>query len=116
MAGLVHKSLVKQGLKFHLETRVASITPEEGQAVVKAQTKGSDAKFSADKVLMSVGRRPVSANLGLEALGVSMDAKSGKVKVDRNFQTNVPGIYAIGDLIDCPMLAYKAQTDGAVLA
>lgn len=116
LAGLVHKSLIKQGLKFHLDTRVASVTPEDGQAVVKAQTKGADVTFSADKVLMSVGRRPVSANLGLEALGVAVEAKSGKVKVDWNFRTNVPGIYAIGDLIDGPMLAHKAQTDGEVLA
>jgi dihydrolipoamide dehydrogenase len=116
MAGLAFKSLVKQGLKFNLDTRVSSITPKDGQAVVKAQTKGADATFSADKVLMSVGRRPVSANLGLEALGVAVDAKTGKVKVDKSFQTNVSGIYAIGDLIDGPMLAHKAQTDGEVLA
>jgi len=116
MAALAHKSLVKQGLKFHLDTRVASISPQDGQAVVKGQTKGAAATFSADKVLMSVGRRPVSANLGLEALGVAVDAKSGKIKVDPNFQTNVAGIYAIGDLIDGPMLAHKAQTDGEVLA
>src|SRR5262245_32329874 len=116
MATMAHKSLVKQGLKFQLDTRVASIASKDGQAVVKAQAKGADVAFTGDKVLMSVGRRPVSANLGLEALGVAVDAKSGKVHVDRNFRTNVTGIYAIGDLIDGPMLAHKAQTDGEVLA
>ena len=69
----------------------------------------------ATSVLVAVGRRPYTAGLGLDEAGVKYDAKSGRIAVDEQFQTNVPGVYAIGDLIDGPMLAHKASEEGVVV-
>jgi dihydrolipoamide dehydrogenase len=112
IAGLVQKSLTKQGLTFHLETRVLEATAQGGQVVVRAERKGEPVSFQGDKVLVAVGRRPCTAGLGLEELGIALQERSGFVKVDDRFQTNVPGIYAIGDLIGQPMLAHKAEEEG----
>jgi dihydrolipoamide dehydrogenase len=84
--------------------------------VVNAVSKGNDVLFQGDKVLVAVGRRPCTTGLGLQEAGVAVDSKSGKVSVDEDFQTSVPGIYAIGDLIDGPMLAHKAEDDGIAFA
>ncbi len=116
LTNMVQKSLTKQGLAFHLDTKVVSISAKSGQVTVKAQSKGKDETFQGDKVLMAVGRRPVGDGLGLEEAGVTFDAKTGKVKVDRQYRTNVTGVYAIGDLIDGPMLAHKAMMEGETLA
>jgi dihydrolipoamide dehydrogenase len=75
----------------------------------------SKGKISADVVLVSTGRKPYSEGLGLENVGVQKDQR-GFVQVDAHFQTNVPGIYAIGDLIPGPMLAHKAEEEGVALA
>src|SRR5262249_4792129 len=69
-----------------------------------------------DKVLVAIGRRPYTTGLGLREAGVQLDEKTGKVQVGDDFETNVPGIYAIGDLIDGPMLAHKASEDGVAFA
>jgi dihydrolipoamide dehydrogenase len=114
IANLVKKSLEKQGLEFHLETKVVGAETKNGQVTVKTETKVGVKNFTGDKVLVCVGRRPVTQGLGLEALGVKID--KGKVLVDDKFQTNVPGIYAIGDLIDGPMLAHKASEEGIAFA
>jgi dihydrolipoamide dehydrogenase len=82
---------------------------------VTAQPKdGKELTFQGDRVLVSVGRRPYTAGLGLDEAGVKYDAKSGRVDVDEHFRTNVPGVYAIGDLIAGPMLAHKASEEGVV--
>jgi dihydrolipoamide dehydrogenase len=112
IAGQLHKSLAKQGMTFHLETKVTGATKSGGKVTVKAEGKGGQTQFEADKVLVAVGRGPFSAGLGLQEAGVKFDEKTGKVPVDENYQTNVKGIYAIGDLIDGPMLAHKAEDDG----
>jgi dihydrolipoamide dehydrogenase len=111
IADLLHKSLVKQGLTFHLDTKVTGASTQGGQVIVNATSKGHDALFQGDRVLVSVGRRPFTAGLGLKEAGVELD-KAGRVPVNENFQSNVPGIYAIGDLIAGPMLAHKAEDDG----
>jgi dihydrolipoamide dehydrogenase len=116
IAALAQRSLVKQRLDIRLQTRVAGIDVKGGQAVVQAQTKAGVETFSGDKVLIAVGRRAVSAGLGLEQVGVVVERKTGKVTVDDDFRTNVAGIFAIGDLIEGPMLAHKAQMEGEVLA
>jgi dihydrolipoamide dehydrogenase len=116
IAGLLHRSLVKQGLVFHLETKVASATTQGGQVLVKASSAGKDVPFQADKVLVSVGRRPYTKGLGLNEVGVVVEERTGRIAVDENYQTNVPGVYAIGDLIDGPMLAHKASEDGIAFA
>jgi dihydrolipoamide dehydrogenase len=112
VAGMLQRSLAKQGLDIHLGTKVTGATKEKNQVKVQAETAGKAVDFQADKVLVSVGRRPVSAGLGLEKLGVALEEKTGKVRVDSRYQTNVPGIYAIGDLIAGPMLAHKASEEG----
>jgi dihydrolipoamide dehydrogenase len=115
IAGLLHKALSKQGLNFHVETKVTSASVQGGQVIVNAQSKGGSVLFQGDKVLVAVGRRPVTGGLGLEEAGVSVDAKTGRVVVDEHFETTVKGIYAIGDLIEGPMLAHKAMEEGVAL-
>jgi dihydrolipoamide dehydrogenase len=116
VVAVLHKSLAKQGLKFHLETRVTGASVQGGQVIVNAQSKGEGVLFQGDKVLVAVGRRPVTAGLGLEEAGVALDEKSGRVKVDQSYAANVSGVYAIGDLIEGPMLAHKAQEEGIAVA
>ncbi len=106
----------KQGFAFHLAHKVARV--EKAVGGVKAMIEpaaGGDAKtIDAEVVLVAIGRRPFTENLGLEALGVAMDR--GVVAVDNHFATNVPGVYAIGDVIRGPMLAHKAEDEGVALA
>jgi dihydrolipoamide dehydrogenase len=116
IAEALHRSLVKQGLTFHLDTRVTRAGTQGGEVVVHATTKGREQEFRGDRVLVAVGRRPYTTGLGLAEAGVQVDAKTGKVQIGDNFETNVPGIYAIGDLVDGPMLAHKAEEDGVALA
>ncbi|HKA06943.1 MAG TPA: dihydrolipoyl dehydrogenase [Gemmataceae bacterium] len=117
IAGLVRKSLEKQGLEFHLNTKVTGARVSSRQ--VTAMTAGSDGRegaFTGDKVLVTVGRRPFIDGLGLAEAGVVHDAKTGRVEVDDRYETSVKGVYAIGDLIHGPMLAHKAMEEGVVLA
>jgi dihydrolipoamide dehydrogenase len=116
IAELLYRSLVRQGLTFHLDTKVTGAGTQGGQVVVNASSKGSDVLFQGDKVLVAVGRRPYTRGLGLEEAGVPVDPKTGRLTVDENFETVVPGIFAIGDLIDGPMLAHKAEDDGIACA
>ena len=116
MAGLLHKSLTKQGLAFHMETRVEGATTQGGQVIVHANCKGQDVTFQGDKVLVSIGRRPYTEGLGLQEAGVTVDEKTGRVTVGEGWQTNVPGIFAIGDVVLGPMLAHKAEDEGVAVA
>ena len=114
---MLHKSLARQGLEFHLETKVTGATVEGDRVTVRAQKKdGTEATFACDRVLVAVGRRPYTQGLGLAEAGVSVDPKTGKVPVDAHFRTNVPTISAIGDLIEGPMLAHKAEDEGIACA
>jgi dihydrolipoamide dehydrogenase len=116
VASQLQKILTKQGLEFHLETKVTGAKGRGDQVVVESQIKGEAKQFEADKVLVAVGRRPFTAGLGLEDVGVAKNAKTGQVIVDDQYQTNVKGIYAIGDLIAGPMLAHKAEDEGITFA
>jgi dihydrolipoamide dehydrogenase len=116
IADLLYRSLAKQGLTFHLETKVTGAGTKGGEVHVTATREGKDHTFQGDKVLVAVGRRPYTAGLGLGELGVAIDERSGRVTVDENFETNVKGIHAIGDLIEGPMLAHKASEDGVAFA
>jgi dihydrolipoamide dehydrogenase len=116
VAKLMQRTLEKQGLVFHLGHKVTKV--EKAGAGVKATIEpaaGGEAKtIDADIVLVAIGRRPFTEGLGLEAMGVKTDR--GQVAVDAHYATNVPGIYAIGDVIRGPMLAHKAEDEGVALA
>lgn len=107
------KVLLKQGMKFKTGTKVtASAQGADGVTLTMEPSKGGAAEtLNVDAVLVSTGRRPFTAGLGAEALGMKMD-KAGRVVVDTEFRTNVPGVYAIGDCIEGPMLAHKAEEEG----
>ncbi|HEX5490924.1 MAG TPA: dihydrolipoyl dehydrogenase [Candidatus Udaeobacter sp.] len=111
LANLLQRLLTAQGMTFHLEAKVSAVNVENGQATVTATKGGQELKFEADKVLVSVGRRPFSDGLGAEKAGVELDEKK-RIKVDKHYRTNVEGIYAIGDVIAGPMLAHKAEDEG----
>ncbi|HLJ95381.1 MAG TPA: dihydrolipoyl dehydrogenase [Gemmataceae bacterium] len=115
LASQLHKALTKQGLKFHVETKVVSASVQGGQVIVNAQAKGESVLFQGDKVLVAVGRRPLTAGLGLEEVHVALDEHSGRVLVNERFETSLAGVYAIGDLIAGPMLAHKAQEEGVAV-
>ncbi len=117
MGDLLKKSLAEQGLEFHLETRVTGALVLGDGATVQAEKKdGAKLSINCTRVLVAVGRRPFTEGLGLSEVGVAVDAKTGKVPVDSRFRTNVATISAIGDLIDGPMLAHKAEDEGIAFA
>ena len=111
-----HRTLEKQGFVFHLAHKLSKV--ERAGAGVKAAVEpvaGGEAKIlDADVVLVAIGRRPYTESLGLEALGVATER--GMIVVDAHFATNVPGLYAIGDVIRGPMLAHKAEDEGVAVA
>ena len=111
ISNLLQRALTAQGMKFHLETKVGSVKVTNGRAVATATKGGEELNFEADKVLVSVGRRPFAEGVGAGKIGVALDDR-GRIKVDERFRTNVPGIYAIGDVIAGPMLAHKAEEEG----
>ena len=111
LSNLLQRLLTAQGMTFHLETKVSAVKLDNSRATVTATKDGQELKFDADKVLVSVGRRPFSECLGAEKIGVEFDEKK-RIKVDKHFRTNVKGIYAIGDVIAGPMLAHKAEDEG----
>jgi len=111
LSNLLQRLLTAQGMTFHLDTKVSAVKLDNGRATVTATKDGQEVKFEADKVLVSVGRRPFSDGLGAEKVGVEFDEKK-RIKVDKHFRTNVEGIYAIGDVIAGPMLAHKAEDEG----
>ncbi len=107
------RALAKQGLKFKLGSKVTKAeTSDSGVTLTVEPSKGGAAEtLQADIVLVAIGRRPYVAGLGLDKVGVKLTDR-GRIAVDAHFQTSVPGIYAIGDVIDGPMLAHKASEDG----
>jgi dihydrolipoamide dehydrogenase len=111
------KILGRQGIAFKLSTKVTAVKPNGDSLDVTIEpAKGGAAEtIKADVVLVSIGRRPYVSGLGLEMAGVQRDEK-GRVKTDGHYRTNVPGIYAIGDVIAGPMLAHKAEEEGVALA
>jgi dihydrolipoamide dehydrogenase len=108
--------LEKQGMAFHLSSKVTKVEAGKSGAKVSVEpAAGGDATImEADVVLVAVGRRPNTDGLGLEAAGVAMER--GRVTIGHHYETNVAGIYAIGDVVKGPMLAHKAEDEGVALA
>ncbi|MDX2089576.1 MAG: dihydrolipoyl dehydrogenase [Kofleriaceae bacterium] len=113
---VVEKRFLKAGAEVHLESKATSCVVENGKATVTIQKKdGSTVKVVADKVLVAVGFKPNSKGLGLEELGVKLDAR-GHIPTNDQLETNVKGIYAVGDVSGAPYLAHKATKEGEVVA
>ncbi|MEP4029944.1 dihydrolipoyl dehydrogenase [Roseibium polysiphoniae] len=111
------RMLKKQGMEFKLSSKVTGVTKKgKGLEVTVEPAAGGDAEtIAADIVLVAIGRKPYTEGLGLEDAGVALDER-GRVQTNGHFATNVPGIYAIGDVIAGPMLAHKAEDEGVALA
>ncbi|MES2255775.1 MAG: dihydrolipoyl dehydrogenase [Pseudomonadota bacterium] len=109
--------LAKQGMTFQLSTKVTGVEKKKtGLAVtVEPAAGGEKSVIEADVMLVSIGRRPYTDNLGLDTVGVALD-KRGRVVTDNHYKTNVPGIYAVGDCREGPMLAHKAEDEAVAVA
>ena len=112
----LHKSLVKQGIKFHLNSSVKKVENRKTKGEVTfSDEKGKEHTLTSEKVLVCVGRKPYSEKLGLDQFKIKT-SQAGQVEVDENFKTSVPNIFAVGDLIAGPMLAHKAEEEGVAVA
>ena len=114
LGAALQRVLARSGMEFKLGSKVAGVR-EAPEGLILDLDGAERQSLTADVVLVSVGRRPYTEGLGLEAVGVACD-EHGRVIVDDGFATNVPGIYAIGDVIRGPMLAHKAEEEGIALA
>jgi dihydrolipoamide dehydrogenase len=115
MAAALQKQLEKQGLKFRFGTGAEKAEVKDGQVHVTLKSGEQRSTEVVDRVLVAVGRKPVTDGLGLAEIGVSMD-KKGYVQVNEHFETNVKGVYAIGDVIGGLQLAHKAEEEGVAVA
>ncbi len=110
------KILKKQGIFFHMETKVENIKNNKDFAILNVLTKdGKKREIQTNVVLISIGRKANIKNLNLETIGINLDNKK-RIKVNKNFETNIKNIYAIGDVIQGPMLAHKAEEEGIAVA
>jgi dihydrolipoamide dehydrogenase len=108
------KELAGQGIQILLESKVIAADTSGDEIRVTVEGKNGESELTCDTLLVAVGRRPCLDTAGLEEAGVTVD--QGRVKVDRQWRTSVPDIYAIGDLIHGPMLAHKAEDEGVAVA
>ncbi|MEC8099687.1 MAG: FAD-dependent oxidoreductase [Pseudomonadota bacterium] len=116
-ADIFYKTLKEQGLKFLMSTGVKSAKLKGDKVILKCLNNihNNEESIEFDKVLVAVGRKPFYDGLGLDSLGLKIN-EDKTIKVDTNFRTSVPGIFAIGDVINGPMLAHKASAEGHVFA
>ena len=112
---VVQRKLEANGAKVYLKSKVSAIVKGQGVAKVTVDTPDGKVAFEVEKVLQSVGRRPVTESLNLAALGVQLDHR-GFIQTDEHMMTNIEGIYAIGDVRGPPLLAHKASKEGIVAA
>ncbi|NQT34014.1 dihydrolipoyl dehydrogenase [bacterium] len=116
MSIMLQRSLKSQGLEFYLGSTVTGAEVKTGRVSLTFEdAKGEIKTLDGDRILVAVGRKPNSRNTGLKDIGVNIE-KNGSIPVDLNFQTNIQGVYAIGDLIHGPMLAHKAEDEGIAVA
>jgi dihydrolipoyl dehydrogenase len=116
IASALHRSLAKQGFSFLLGAKVTRAAVQNGEVSVAVENEKKEvSELTADQVLVAVGRKAYAAGLGAAEIGVSFDER-GRVVADKHYQTTVPGVYAIGDVIAGPMLAHKAEEEGVALA
>lgn len=106
--------LKKQGLTFHLSTKVAKAEAKNSEIILALESGKESTSLEADVVLVAIGRRPYTNGLGLQEIGIT--STKGFINVDGNFRTSQPNIYAIGDVIEGPMLAHRASDEGVAAA
>ena len=113
----LQRALKKLGIKFHLKHQVTTVKATSRSVTVGVQKRDSETTFElkADYCLVAIGRRAYTDNLGLENVGIKTDDR-GRIEVDGHLQTNVPGIFAIGDVVKGQMLAHKAEEEGVFVA
>ncbi len=109
------KLFQKQGLDFHFGVNITSVEQDETGVSVTYTDKDQEVTARFDKLIVSIGRVPHTQGLGADAVGLALDER-GFVKVDHHYRTNLPGVYAIGDVIGGAMLAHKAEEEGVALA
>jgi dihydrolipoamide dehydrogenase len=110
------KQLEKQGLKFHLGVKVESVTKHSGGlSIAYTSAQGESATLEVDKLIVSIGRTPNTIGLGAEVVGLELDGR-GAIVVDEHCRTNLPNVWAIGDVVRGPMLAHKAEEEGSAVA
>ena len=112
---VVQKHLKSDGANIHLKSKATRLEKSGGKAKVTIETEGSEQVVEAEKVLVAVGFKPNSSGLGLDSVGVKLDDR-GHVIVDEQMRTNVPSIFAIGDVAGMPYLAHKASKEGEIAA
>ena len=111
-----HKAFVKQGLKIELGVKVGAIgTNDKGVSVAWTDAKGADHVLEVDRLIVSIGRVPNTTGLNAEAVGLALDER-GAIVVDAECRTNLPGVWAVGDVVRGPMLAHKAEEEGVAVA
>ena len=108
--------LRNQGMEIRLNTKVSEAKISRNKVQITLDADDKKEIVSCDRLLVSVGRRPLTQNIGLEEIGVETDPRTGHVFVDEKYRTNIPTIYAIGDIIPGPMLAHKASAEGIAAA
>jgi len=112
-ADALYRSLRKQGIQFKLGTHISGVRRLEAAAIVQFDSGTGAEEIECDKLLVAIGRQPLTSGLGLEVLGIRLDER-GRVVVDEDYQSSLHGIFAIGDLVPGPMLAHKASEEGVV--
>jgi dihydrolipoamide dehydrogenase len=112
---ILQRSLEKLGMKFELSTKIESAKVDDKGVELQGVQGDKKVTYSGDLVLVSVGRKPFTAGLDLDKVGVKLTER-GRIAIDKGWQTSVPGIYSIGDVIDGPMLAHKAHEEGVAVA
>lgn len=112
----LQRVLKRQGFKFHMNSKVTQAKTMAKSIKVELEAKGEKESLTCDRLLVCVGRRPLTQGLGLSETGVKTDPETGQIKVDASYRTNISSIYAIGDIIAGPMLAHKASAEGIAAA
>ena len=112
---VLQRNLEKLGMKFELSTKIESAQVTDKGVELKGVKDGKPVSYQGELVLVSVGRKPFTAGLDLEKAGVKLTDR-GRIAVNKNWQTNVPSVYSIGDVIDGPMLAHKAHEEGVAVS
>jgi dihydrolipoamide dehydrogenase len=115
VAKVAQQAFEKQGIKFELGAKVTGVKKSAGGMALTAERDGKPLEFPADKILVAVGRKANTQGLGAQEAGLKLDER-GRVVIDDHFRTNLPGVYAIGDVVAGPMLAHKAEEEGVAAA